>query len=189
VMLAPQLTGSQISLGQLQMAAKDDGSFAVTGVMPGRYAVRVLPPTGAAGWLVASAMLKDTDLADHLLEVRPNENVAGIAITLIDQPAELSGVLQDAGGRPAPDYYVILFAADRTMWRSGSRRIFQVRPGTDGKFQFRSLIAGEYLLAAVTDVETGEWFDPAFLSQLAKASVAVTIAMGEAKVQDIRIAK
>ena len=189
VMLAPQLTGSQVSVGQLQMAAKEDGTFAVTGVMPGRYVLRVLPPTGSTGWLVGSAMLKDTDLADHLLEVRPNESISGIAITLIDQPAELSGVLQDASGRPAPDYTVILFASDKTQWRSGSRRIFQVRPGTDGKFQFRNLVAGVYRLAAVTDVEQGEWFDPAFLAELAKASVAVTIGTGESKVQDIRIAK
>jgi protocatechuate 3,4-dioxygenase beta subunit len=189
VLLAPQLTGSQISVGQLQVSAKDDGSFAMTGVMPGRYAVRVLPPTGSTGWLLSSAILKNSDWADHLLEVRPNEDVTDIAVAFIDQPSELAGVLQDAGGRPAPDYTVILFSADRAMWRSGSRRIFQVRPATDGKFQFRSLVAGDYLLAAVTDVESGEWFDPKFLAELAKASVAVTIATGESKTQDIRIAR
>jgi hypothetical protein len=189
VLLAPQLTGSQISVGQLQVTAGADGAFRVTGVMPGRYAVRVLPPTGSTGWLVGASMLKATDLADHLLDVRPGENVSGIAVTMIDRPAELTGVLQDTTGRPAPDYTVILFGSDRSQWRSGSRRIFQVRPGTDGKFQFRNLVAGEYQLAAVTDVETGEWYDPAFLTELAKASVKVTIATGESKVQDIRIAK
>jgi hypothetical protein len=189
VALGPQLTGSQISVGQLQVPAREDGSFSVTGVMPGRYTVRVLPPIGTTGWLVGSAMLKDVDLADHLLEVRPGENITGIGITLIDQPADLSGVLQDVGGRPASEYYVIVFPADRTMWRQGARRIFQTRPGTDGKFQFRALVGGEYLLAAVTDVETGEWFDPVFLTELARAAVKVTITTGESKVQDIRIAK
>jgi hypothetical protein len=46
---------------------------------------------------------------------------------------------------------------------------------------------GEYFLTAVTDAEQNEWFDPQFLAQLVPASIKVTIADGEKKVQDIRV--
>jgi hypothetical protein len=62
------------------------------------------------------------------------------------------------------------------------------RPGTDGRFSFRNLPAGSYRLTAVTDVEPGEWFNPDFLSQLGAASIPLTLADGERKVQDIRLA-
>ena len=69
-----------------------------------------------------------------------------------------------------------------------SRRIQSVRPGTDGRFVFRGIPAGEYRLTAVTDVEPGEWYDPTFLEQLMNASITVSVREGERKVQDIKVA-
>jgi hypothetical protein len=43
-------------------------------------------------------------------------------------------------------------------------------------------------LTAVTDVEPGEWYDPAFLSQLLSASIPISLREGEKKVQDIKLA-
>ena len=37
--------------------------------------------------------------------------------------------------------------------------------------------------------EPGEWMDPAFLSQLVTASIKISLAEGETKTQDIRIAR
>ena len=62
------------------------------------------------------------------------------------------------------------------------------RPDTAGRFTFRQLPAGDYRLTAVTDVEQGEWFDPAFLEQLLNASIAVSLRDGEKKTQDIKVA-
>jgi hypothetical protein len=69
-----------------------------------------------------------------------------------------------------------------------ARRITATRPGTDGRFTFRGLPAGEYRLTAVTDVEPGEWYDPAFLNQLSSVSIPISLSEGERKVQDIRLA-
>ena len=44
-----------------------------------------------------------------------------------------------------------------------------------------------YLLGAVTDVEQNQWFEPAFLERLLGASVKITLAAGEKKVQDLRL--
>ena len=62
-----------------------------------------------------------------------------------------------------------------------------VRPGVDGKYAIKDLPAGEYLLAAVTDIDQNEWQDPAFLERLQPASIKVTIADGEKKTLDLRV--
>jgi hypothetical protein len=49
---------------------------------------------------------------------------------------------------------------------------------------------GTYFLAALTDVDENEWFDPAFLAQIAPPnSIPVTIVDGQRTVQDVRIAR
>ena len=57
----------------------------------------------------------------------------------------------------------------------------------DGKYVIKDLPAGEYLLAAVTDVDQDEWQDSAFLDRLQSASVKLTIAEGEKRTLDLRI--
>jgi hypothetical protein len=46
---------------------------------------------------------------------------------------------------------------------------------------------GDYLIGAVTDIEPYQWFDPAFLAQLASAAVKIPLREGEKKVQNISI--
>ena len=43
-------------------------------------------------------------------------------------------------------------------------------------------------MTAVTDVEPGEWYDPAFLAQLQQVSIPISLTEGERKTQDIRLA-
>ena len=188
ISLAPILTGAEISVGQLTTTATAEGTFTFTGVMPGRYTVRALPPTGATGWLQRAVSVGGRETADEVVDVRAGESVTGVSIVFTDRSATLTGMLQNVGGQAAPDYFIILFPADKAQWRVSTRRIQQVRPGTDGRFTFRTLLPGSYLLAAVTDVETGEWLDPAFLEKLIPGAIPLTVAEGEKKVQDIRIA-
>ena len=93
--------------------------------------------------------------------------------------------------RPAsrrPRYFIIVFSTDRTLWLPQSRRIRSTRPSSDGRYRVQNLPPGEYLLAAVTDVEQGEWFDPAYLTALVDASIKLAVAEGETRVQDIKLA-
>ena len=82
---------------------------------------------------------------------------------------------------------IIVFAADKSYWTPQSRRIASARPGTDGSYTF-ALPSGDYRITAVVDVEQGEWFDPDFLKQLLPASIPVSIAEGETKTQDLKLA-
>lgn len=159
------------------------GAFVFNGVTPGRYR---LAATGAGGWFMRSATLDGRDTLDEPVDVG-RVDVSGAEIRLTDVQSEISGDLLDAAGQPAPQYFIIVFSADKAHWVPQSRRIQSVRPANDGKFKVLNLPAGEYYIVAVTDVEQGQWYDPAFLTDLVEASAKITLGDGEKKTQSLRI--
>jgi hypothetical protein len=173
---------------------KPDGTF-VYRVSPGAYRIRGIgrrPWTfvPSTGWMLRSITINGTDVTDSWFDIKPNDKLDGVVVTYTDQHTEISGKLLDAAGKPAPEYVLIAFPADKRLWLPLTRRTQQVRPGADGRFIIRNLPAGDYLIGALTDVEEGEWNDPAFLADLAaQAPIKITLADGEKKVQDIRVGK
>jgi hypothetical protein len=202
--------GSQpgLDLGGLPPAEVDaSGLFKIKGVPPGRYSINAnaqagqvpgaaQPAAGRGGgagggagqWTLKSAMANGRDALDYSLVVEPNQEVSGMLLTFVDRTQEVSGTIQDTMGKPTSDYTIILFAADKSFWLPQARRIQSARPGTDGKFAFRNIPAGDYRITAVTDVEPGDWFDPDFLSAIVGASIPVSVSEGEKKVQDLKVA-
>jgi hypothetical protein len=142
----------------------------------------------AGNWSLKSAVVGGRDTLDFPIDIRPNEDAAGAVLTFIDRSQELSGTLQDASGRPTSDFTIVVFPTDARYWLPQSRRIASARPGTDGRFTIRSLPPGDYRLTAVTDAEPGEWYDPAFLSQIVSASLPISLGVGEKKTQDLKLA-
>jgi len=189
-----QTQGAQrISLGVPVAQVEPNGQFRITGVTPGRYRLNgaVPLPQGSGpgpGWTMLSAVAKGQDVLDFAIDIGPNDEIKDVVVTFTDSVQEVNGSLQDATGRPAPDYTIVVFAADSRFWTTPSRRVRSTRPGTDGKFAVPNLPPGEYRIAAVVDVAPGEVNDPAFLEQLVGASVKITLAEGERKTQDLRIA-
>ena len=120
--------------------------------------------------------------------MKPNQNVSGATVTFTDRITELSGVLTDGRGAPAPEFTVIVFPEDQGLWQSTGRRIQTARPATDGQFTFRALPPGAYRVATVMDPEPGSWTDPAYLQELSGVSLRVSLSPGEKKVQNIRLA-
>ena len=177
------------SIGVPPAPVTASGSFSFNGVTPGRYRVTASVPgsSATAGWQPRSALLNGVDVLDLPFDVGTTD-VRDLALAFTDHPAEISGVIQDAAGHPTPEYFIVIFAADKSLWSPQSRRIQAKRPSSDGRFTFPNLAPGDYMMAAVTDAEQGEWYDPAFLTQLTPAAIKVTLAEGEKKVQDIRLA-
>ena len=195
--LAPAPTGGggalRLNMGGLPVATVEaNGQFKFTGVTPGRYRVSGLAPVPMGSppglsWTMQSAVAKGRDVLDFPLEIGPNDEVGEIVVTFADAVQEVNGALQDATGRPAPDYTIIVFAEDNRFWTTPTRRVRSTRPGTDGKFTVANLPPGEYRVAAVVDVSPTEITDPLFLEQLVAASIKITLAEGERKTQDLRI--
>jgi hypothetical protein len=165
-----------------------DGTFELTNVVPGRYVFGITGPVlEGTAWWARSAMLGGRDLLDGEVEISGDTDLAGVEVTFTDRRSELSGTLQTGAGDAASDVFVIAYAADRRFWGPNARRVQAVRPGVDGKYAIKDLPPGEYLLAAVTDIDQNEWQDPAFLERLQPLSIKVTIAEGEKKTLDLRV--
>ena len=129
------------------------------------------------------------DVLDFALEFGTAGDVTGAIATFTDQRTELAGTLQSAASIPAPDYFVVVLAADRAYWRLASRRVQFTRPSTDGRFTLRDLPAGDYLIAALTDLDPADLNDASFLERLVPAAAKVHLNDGEKKVQDLRLVK
>ena len=172
-----------------QVAVTDDSEFYIKGVGAATYTLTcTVPPDLASTWRVRSAMVDGRDLLDSVI-VGPDVALQPVWVFLSDKRTEISGTLSSASGEPAADYYVIAFSTDRANWRAGSRRSMSARPATNGRFVFRDLPAGEYFIAALTDLDPDGWQAPAFLEQVASAAFKLRLAEGEKKVQDIKVAK
>jgi hypothetical protein len=61
------------------------------------------------------------------------------------------------------------------------------RPATDGRFTFTGLVAGEYYLAALTDVTLADLNSAQFLELVVPAAIKITVGDSEKKTQDLRI--
>lgn len=168
-----------------------DGTFILKGMSPGRYLLSGSAPSGKPGatWLLKSARVGDMDAADAAFEVRPGQNLSDVVLTFTDKVAEVSGTLRDEKGAPTPALSIMLFSTDRSQWHQRSRRLRSpVRAATDGTFKFTNLLAGEYYIAALSDFEPQDIYRADFLEQVAAAAMKVTVADGEKKVQDLKIA-
>jgi len=202
VTLVPRGDQTQGGGGNPPAAVDSMGQFTVSGIAPGQYSVSAnvsaggrggrgggqQPAVTTANWTLKSALVNGADALDFPMTVDPNQDVTGVLLTFTDQTQELSGTIQDATGRPTSDFTIVVYSADPAYWTPQSRRIAAIRPDTDGRFQIHSLPPGSYRLTAVTDAEPGEWFNPDFLAQLVGGSIPVSLAEGEKKTQDIRLA-
>jgi uncharacterized protein (DUF2141 family) len=171
--------------------AHADGTFDVRGLTPGTYRVAVssTPATILTGFALRSATTGDgRDVADTTLTIAPGRSLDGLTIRMTDRHTELGGALVTPAGRPATDYFVIALPDDRSLWMQNARRIRSTRPATDGKFSFVDLPPGNYLLAAVDDLDPQDLTDQKFLETVAGASIKLTLAEGEKKRQDLRLA-
>ena len=181
--LVPLLAGAQVSLATPPARVDKSGRFSITGITAGKYWLQATID-GSSGWMVRTLAVNGRDVLDTPLDIR--QSIDGVVLTFSDRVAELSGTVHDATGRLSVGDTVILFPADRTLWTPKSRRIRAEQSSTDGSFQFRVLPAGEYFLAASSDVDDYAWYDPVVLDRLATtAALKITIGDGEKKVVDV----
>ena len=166
-------------------AVRADGTFEIGGVLPGPYQLAV--GGAAADWWLRSAVVGGRDVLDTGLEFGRAGDMNGATLTMTDRHSELTGTLQTPAGSPAAGYFVVVFPANRELWMPQSRRVKFARPADDGTFGFRDLPAGEYLMAALVDLDPPALDDPSFLDQLLGVSVKVRINDGQPHTQNLRI--
>lgn len=168
-------------------SGRADGTFEILNVMPGTYTVAL---AGASQrWSLRSVVVDGRDVLDVPVEIGASGDIGGAVVTLTDRHTELSGTLQSAANVPAPEYFVVVFSPDRSVWRLGARRVRFTRPSTDGRFAFPDLPAGDYLIVALTDMEPMDLGDASFLERLIPAARPIHLNEGEKKTQDLKLVR
>jgi hypothetical protein len=136
-----------------------------------------------------SSIVDGRDTLDFPLDFIADHDIGNAVVGITDRFTGLSGTLTDVSGKPGSDYTIIVAPSDTRFWTPGSRRILTTRPGPDGRYLFRYLPPGDYLLAAVTDLEPGTQYDPEFLQSIAPASLRISLTEGAQRTQDLRVAQ
>ena len=159
---------------QFPITVGSDGSFDLANLPPATYSFTCTLPSSASergaggpadqrrGWWLRSATVDGKDILDEPYTLDASPTLPTVVLTLTDRHSSLSGAFQDATGRATSAITVLVFPTNPAWWGETSRRVRIQRPGTDGKYTFVDLPAGDYLLAAVTDMEPDAWKDPAF---------------------------
>jgi hypothetical protein len=197
LILSPGATGYMMTNGTLignsfravaPASIADDGSFVIRGIAPGTYALRAtIGGRAAESWWLRSVVVEARDLLDGPVTFSAGQNAVGAIATVSNRHTELSGTLRTAAGVAATEYFVVMFPVDSALWTPASRRMQSVRPASDGQFNIRNLPAGDYFVAALTDLDPADLNDATFLQQLVVASIRVSLADGETKTQNLTL--
>lgn len=161
-----------------------EGLFSIPSVLPGAYILRPAGGCATPSWWPLSASSNGSDLFDGPVQISSDTD---LDVVFLDRPSTLTGTLQQSGGAPVSDLFVVAYSVDQRFWQPQTRRVQAVRPAKDGTYSMRGLPDGDYFLGAVTDVDPDDWGDPAFLAGLVSASVKVTVRNGQTTTQGLEI--
>jgi hypothetical protein len=162
-----------------------DGHFTLEGVPSGGHLIR--SAGNARGYTLKSVTIGGREMTDTPVEVRAGESVSNIAMVFTDQVTEINGTVSTESGTPVPDFTVLAFATDPSLWRPQSRQIMTARPDQTGKYKIRGLPPGQYYMATVDPSEQGEWFEPAYLDEHRNGAQRLTLSDGDVKTQDFKV--
>jgi protocatechuate 3,4-dioxygenase beta subunit len=162
-----------------------DGHFSISGVSAGAHLIR--PSNGSRTWVLKSVIAGDRDVTDVPFHVRSGENLTNVAVVFTDKQSEINGTLTTENGTPMPEYTVLAFPADSTLWRPQSRQIATARPDQTGKYRIRGLPPGDYYLATVDPSQQGEWFEPAYLDEHRAGAARLALTEGDVKTKDFKV--
>ena len=174
-------------------AAVSGETFRLPGVRPGEYVVRV--DSRGAPLTLRMAARGSEDVADRPLRVG-TDDISDIEVFLTSPATAITGVVGDDRNAPLPGAVVVAIPADRGNWidlgamQFGglvSRRLVRTQTKLDGTYGFTGLPAGEYVLAAFTDLRVGDWPSRALLESVARSGTRVTLADGDTRVGPVRV--
>ncbi|PYQ94249.1 MAG: hypothetical protein DMF96_26835 [Acidobacteria bacterium] len=182
--LAPSTDRSDFG-PQPNARADKEGHFTLSGVSAGAHLIR--SGGNARGWILKSVVVGGRDVTDTPIQLRSGENLANVTVVFTDQQNELNGTVTNESGSPMPDYTVLAFPTDSSLWRPQARQIMTARPDQTGKYRIRGLPPGQYYVVTVDPAEQGEWFEPTYLDEHRAGAARLTLGDGDVKTQDFKV--
>jgi hypothetical protein len=164
-----------------------DGSFTITGVLPGSYRIDLASYNVGAGWRLKSITHKGRDVTNLPVAVDAVD-LGDLVLTMTKQRTVVGGTVRD-GLSPTTDAVVVVFPEDAALWpRPRADQMFRaVSPSADGRYEILDLPAGSYLSAAVRGSELNMWPSAGTLQSLRSAASRVQVAFGLPSIVDLQV--
>jgi hypothetical protein len=148
-----------------------DGRF-TRRTLPGPVFVRIAGlPTG---WALKRVQIGDREVTDVAVDYPAGHTLPEVTVVIGNHLPAISGTVTDAQGRPA-DGPIVLFPADAAKWHEAAGTLRSARPDQAGKYRFDSVRPGDYLIAAIEQMQSWQVNDPEFLTPLRERATKVTI--------------
>lgn len=180
VYLVPAEPGNA-GLGGESAEVRDNGTFTVKSIQPGRYRVTIFG--GGAGYL-KSARVGAEDAMEGL-EV-PEGGVSGtLEIVMSRRGAEVGGTLLDAKDKPLPGAIAVLLPEDK--YREQLEHFGIGTADQFGTFSIKNVRPGKYKLIAIEGDEGTEWMDPEFVRSYESKAIALTLEDGQKETRQLTV--
>jgi hypothetical protein len=154
---------------------RPDGSFRLTRLL-GNLELRVVPET--RGWRPKSITASGRSLLDVPVDFKAGADLRDVVIVMTDRTATLTGSVSSGSQTPLPASLSVLVFPNNPLQAHRARwlRLDQL-----GGFVVTDLSPGDYLVAAVADVDDLQWQNTAYLNRFRSAATRVVVGDGETK--------
>jgi hypothetical protein len=169
--------------GQVRSPVGPDGRFTLR-LRPGAWRFSASTPPG---WMIKRLTVRGTAV-DEDAAVEVTSEGGRLEVLLTSQLTAVTGTVSDASGAPVVDYHAIVFPAERPDPAHGRRH----RPRLDtsdahGRFRIEGLPPGDYLVAAVVDVEPGEAVSDDTLDSVRESATPVRVREGQTETVALKL--
>jgi 5-hydroxyisourate hydrolase-like protein (transthyretin family) len=161
---------------------KEDGSLTISGLSPDKYSLRVngLPP----GFYLKSARLGDSDALANGVDLSQGAGGA-LEIVVSSAGAKVEGLVVDDNQQPAPGLTVVL--APEESKRAQAHLFQNVTTDQTGRYSFKSVAPGDYVLLAFEEMEPGAERDPETVKQFERSAEKISLKENGSETKQLKL--
>ena len=169
--------------GEARSLVGQDGRFTLR-LRPGMWRFGAWAPPG---WMIKRLTFRGTAV-DEDGPVEVTSEGGRVEVLLTSQLTAVTGTVSDASGAPVLDYQAIVFPAERTEPPHGRRHRTRLDTSdAQGRFRLEGLPPGDYLVAAVVDVDPGEAVSDDTLESVRESATPVRVRDGQTETVAIKL--
>lgn len=175
------LGANRPGMGPQRGTVSDDGTFELKGLF-GPVSLLLFGAGVPRGYTLKSVMYRGQDIR-HMAVEFDGDPAHQVELVLTNRTAEVSGLVLDDQGKPVTAASVIHFPADPARWKGfqGSRTM----TSPQGRYRIPQLVAGEYLVVAVSADDQRVLALPDDFDRLAAVAQRVPVLENERRTADL----
>jgi Carboxypeptidase regulatory-like domain len=117
-------------------------------------------------WALTRVRVQGKEAALRPIELHEGEQLSNVRLIVTTTVTDVSGLITDPRGRPAPDALILLTPPGAVQWTRGDPRFRMARSDGSGRYRVRSMPPGTYRIAALIAVDELAAWRPEWLSRI-----------------------